>query len=89
MHLQADKLIDYGGFGEFSCGGGTYPEKSFLIRDSVIGRVYVAKVINSDRSIKARTVALKKSHITKHVLNPMLRHEACALLILGGALWHF
>ncbi|KAJ6617395.1 hypothetical protein B0H10DRAFT_1315626 [Mycena sp. CBHHK59/15] len=28
---------------------------------------------------------LKKQHITKHVANPMLRHEACAMEILKGS----
>jgi hypothetical protein len=29
-------------------------------------------------------VAMKKSHITKHVIHPILRHEACALWLLAG-----
>ena len=27
---------------------------------------------------------MKKAHVTKHVLHPALRHEACALLLLKG-----
>jgi casein kinase 1 len=29
-------------------------------------------------------VAIKKSHVTKHIKNSMLRHEACAMALLTG-----
>jgi len=42
------------------------------------GRVYKAQGFGGEM------VALKKSHVTKHVTSPMLRHEACALSLLAG-----
>jgi serine/threonine protein kinase len=53
-------------------------DPSRRILNVVTGRVYEAQ------SSGGRAVALKKSHITKHVKYPMLRHEACALFILAG-----
>ena len=48
------------------------------------GRVYVGEVKHSGRLPTKSTVALKKIHITKHVKNPVLLHEAAALLMLKG-----
>ena len=44
----------------------------------LVGRVYKAQGFGGEM------VALKKSHITKRVINPMLRHEGCALALLAG-----
>ncbi|THH32214.1 hypothetical protein EUX98_g1979 [Antrodiella citrinella] len=47
-------------------------------------RVYVATITSSTVHAVRTTVALKKSHITKHVRNPTLRHETCVFLLLAG-----
>ncbi|KZV88465.1 kinase-like protein [Exidia glandulosa HHB12029] len=58
-----------------------------LALDKLIGRrgfsrVYVARVTSS--SSTNSEVAVKKMHITKHVQNSVLRHEACAYILLAG-----
>lgn len=50
------------------------------------GRVYVGQVKHSGRLPVKSKVALKKIHVTKHVKNPVLLHEAAALLMLKGTL---
>ena len=50
------------------------------------GRVYVGQVKHSRRLPAKSRVALKKTHVTKHVKNPVLLHEAAALLMLKGTL---
>lgn len=45
---------------------------------NLIGKIYSA--ISPEGTI----LALKKQHVTKHVARPMLRHEACAMIILEG-----
>ncbi|KAK7691058.1 hypothetical protein QCA50_006161 [Cerrena zonata] len=57
--------------------------------DSIIdrggfARVYVGQVNASGRLPLKSKVALKKTHVTKHVKNPTLLHEAAALLMLKG-----
>ncbi|TRM58497.1 kinase-like domain-containing protein [Schizophyllum amplum] len=55
-----------------------------LMASGGYGRVYKGHVMNEDES---RVVAVKKARITRRVAvlkNPMLRHEACAMLALRG-----
>jgi hypothetical protein len=51
---------------------------------TISGRVYVAEVEESALLPTKAQIAIKKTHITKHVTNSMLRHEAAALLMIGG-----
>ena len=53
---------------------------------AAVGRVYVGQVKHSRRLPVKSRVALKKIHVTKHVKNPVLLHEAAALLMLKGML---
>ncbi|TFK68549.1 kinase-like protein [Pluteus cervinus] len=39
---------------------------------------------DSSPDAEGRVVAVKQSHITKHIANPMLLHEACVLSICAG-----
>ncbi|KAK7683821.1 hypothetical protein QCA50_013197 [Cerrena zonata] len=55
-----------------------------LIDYGGFGRVYVGQVKHSGRLPVKSKVALKKIHVTKHVKNPVLLHEAAALLMLKG-----
>ena len=71
---RVGKQIGSGGFGNVSF---VYQFET-LSQPSTTGRVYEAKGWNGE------LVALKKSHITKHIANPMLRHEVCALSLLAG-----
>ncbi|TRM58500.1 kinase-like domain-containing protein [Schizophyllum amplum] len=51
---------------------------------STTGRIYAGRVMNEAAT---RVVAVKKSRITRRLAvmkNPMLRHEACAMLTLRG-----
>ncbi|TRM58494.1 kinase-like domain-containing protein [Schizophyllum amplum] len=55
-----------------------------LIASGGYGRIYAGRVMNESAP---RVVAVKKSRITRLVAvmkNPMLRHEACAMLALRG-----
>lgn len=45
-------------------------------------RVYRAHTTDPD--VPTRIFAVKKLHTTKHVRNPMLLHEACAMIYLRG-----
>lgn len=57
-----------------------------LIEYGGFSRVYVSSVTASSSSLvpEGAQVAVKKMHITKHVRNAVLRHEACAMLMLAG-----
>ncbi|KZV89784.1 kinase-like protein [Exidia glandulosa HHB12029] len=60
-----------------------------LALDKLVGRggfsrVYLARVTSSSSAIGTE-VAVKKMHITKHVQNSVLRHEACAYILLAGS----
>ncbi|TRM56288.1 hypothetical protein BD626DRAFT_520091 [Schizophyllum amplum] len=55
-----------------------------LIASGGYGRIYAGRVMNESAP---RVVAVKKARITRKVAvmkNPMLRHEACAMLTLRG-----
>ncbi|KAI5899215.1 kinase-like protein [Schizophyllum commune H4-8] len=51
------------------------------IEDGGNSRVYRARVTSES---PPRILAVKVVHTTKHVKNPMLRHEACAIISLRG-----
>ncbi|KZV95121.1 kinase-like protein [Exidia glandulosa HHB12029] len=62
-----------------------------LVGSGGFSRVYAARVIatapTTTKVTKTTTgalIAVKKMHITKHAKNSVLRHEACAYLLLAG-----
>ena len=80
MRLDIEERIGTGGFGESSV-----LILSVLSTDLSLfsGRVYSARVVGEPRR---RAIALKKARVEDSIENPMLRYEACAMLMLKGRL---
>ncbi|KAJ7074653.1 kinase-like domain-containing protein [Mycena amicta] len=86
MRVHIDSLIDYGGFCMFNplLDDIGVPFRPLTAEFRLRGRVYVGQVKTSEFLPVESKIALKKMHITKHVKNAMLMHEAAALLKLRG-----
>ncbi|KAI5899193.1 kinase-like protein [Schizophyllum commune H4-8] len=79
MKLFLDNFIAEGGQGAHHRATALVRQRLRLTIDAA--RVYRAHTTDSTHS---RVVAVKKLHTTKHVRNPVLRHEACVMIVLQG-----